>query len=173
MRNSSLMLSERASGSVPNGVVSAPESITSDRTRSPATEASQEIVPVRVPRSRSVGRVMTTPIKLHFGICPMGETYGLRLGATNGLVSTPVRLFFSKHASRRPSAAVLPSNGTRKLAPAPLTSRTSAVRNRSLRARSARVIVTALNSAAAFASIDRDPATRRTGYAVPRSSFHF
>ncbi len=72
-------------------------------------------------------------------------TYGLRLGATNGLVSTPARLFLSKHTSRRPSAAVLPSSGTRSVAPSPLTSRTSAVRNLSLRARSTKAIVTALD----------------------------
>ena len=68
------------------------------------------------------------------------------------------------------SAAV--SKGTRKLAPSPLTSRTLGVRNRSLRARSVRAIVTAFDSASAFASTDREPATRRTGYALPCSSFH-
>ena len=95
--------------------------------------------------------------------CARGGRYGLRLGATNGLVSTPARLFLSKHASRRPKAALLPSSGTRSVAPSPLTSRTSAVRNLSLRARSTKAIVTALASASAFASTDREPATRRMG----------
>src|SRR5208282_2851928 len=78
--------------------------------------------------------------------------YGLRLGETNGLVSTPAPLFLSKHASRRPRAAVLPSSDTSSVAPSPLTSKTSAVRNLSLRARSAKAIVTAFDSASAFAS---------------------
>ena len=80
------------------------------------------------------------------------DGYGLRLGATNGLLSAPARLFFSKHASKRPRAAVLPSSGTRSGAPSPLTSRTSAVRNLSLSARSSKAIV---NSASAFASTVR------------------
>ena len=42
----------------------------------------------------------------------------------------------------------------------------------SLRERSS-AIVTAFDSANAFASTDRDPAIRRTVYALPRSSFHF
>src|SRR5580700_2144584 len=88
--------------------------------------------------------------------------YGFRLGATNGLVSTPDRLFLSKQASRRPRAAVLPSSGTRSVAPSPLTSSTSAIRNPSLRARSAKVIVTVFGSARALASNVRGPVTRRT-----------
>jgi hypothetical protein len=44
---------------------------------------------------------------------PVNEArYGLRLGATNGLVSRLSRLFLSKHDSRRSSAIELPSNGT-------------------------------------------------------------
>ena len=46
-----------------------------------------------------------------------GQNYGLRLGETNGLVSTPARLFLSKQVSRRPRAAVLPSSGTRSVPP--------------------------------------------------------
>src|SRR5262245_35982103 len=90
------------------------------------------------------------------------QPYGLRLGATNGLVSTPARLFLSKHVTRRPRAAVLPSSGTLNVSPSPLTSRTSAVRNLSLRDRSTRAIFTLFDSASAFASTDRDHATRRT-----------
>jgi len=97
--------------------------------------------------------------------------FGRFVGDTNGLVSTPA-LFLSKHASRRARAAVLPSNGTRSVAPSPRTSRTSAVLSLSLRERSS-AIVTAFDSANAFASTDRDPAIRRTVYALPRSSFHF
>jgi hypothetical protein len=97
--------------------------------------------------------------------------FGRFVGDTNGLVSTPA-LFLSKHASRRARAAVLASNGTRSVAPSPRTSRTSAVLSLSLRERSS-AIVTAFDSANAFASIDRDPAIRRTVYALPRSSFHF
>src|SRR4029077_18938127 len=41
-----------------------------------------------------------------------GDPYGLRLCATNGLVSTPFRLFLSKHASRRRRAALLSVSGT-------------------------------------------------------------
>ena len=49
------------------------------------------------------------------------SAYSLRWVLTNGLVSTPARLFLAKHASRRPRAAVLPSSGTRSVAPSPLT----------------------------------------------------
>src|SRR5215468_440884 len=68
--------------------------------------------------------------------------YGLRFGAIKGLVSLLSRLFFTKHVSRRESAALLPSNGTRNVAPSPLTSRTFAVRILSLRARFVRAMVT-------------------------------
>jgi hypothetical protein len=51
---------------------------------------------------------------------------------------------------------VLPSSGTRSVAPSPLTSRTPACRNRLLKASSTRPIVTALESAIALASIDRE-----------------
>lgn len=110
-------------------------------------------------------------------ICPesnrcMRIHYGLRFGATKGLVSLPCRLFFSKHVSRRPSAAMLPSSGTRNVAPSPLTSRISAECILSLRSRSAKAMVTPLDSANAFASTDREPATKITVYALPRSSFH-
>ena len=98
---------------------------------------------------------------------------GRFVGDTNGLVSTPARLFLSKHAFRRARAAVLPSNGTRSVAPSPRTSRTSAVLRLSLRERSVSAIVTAFDSANAFASTDREPAVRRTTYALPRSRFHF
>ena len=65
--------------------------------------------------------------------------FGRFVGDTNGLVSTPA-LFLSKHASRRARAAVLPSNGTRSVAPSPRTSRTSAVLSLSLRERSSAIV---------------------------------
>jgi hypothetical protein len=95
-----------------------------------------------------------------------------RFGATKGLVSLLWRLFFTKHDSRRESAAVLPSNGTRNVAPSPLTSRTFAVRILSLRGRFVRAMVTPFVSADALASTDQEPATSVTGYAWPRSSRH-
>src|ERR1700722_10969989 len=59
----------------------------------------------------------------------------------------PARLFLSKQASRRARAAVLPSNGTRSVAPSPRTSRTSALLNLSLIERSISATVTAFDSA--------------------------
>ena len=94
-------------------------------------------------------------------------------GDTNGLVSVPARLFLSEHASSRASAAVLPSNGTRSVAPSPRTSRTSAVRRLLNRKRSVSAILTVFDSANAFASTDRGPAATRTAYDLPRSKFHF
>ena len=99
--------------------------------------------------------------------------FGRLVGDTNGLESIPARLFLSKHASRRlRAAAALPSNGTRKVAPSPRTSSKSTLLSLSLKERSANAIITAFDSANAFASTDREPAMRRTVYALPRSRFH-
>ena len=113
------------------------------------------------------------PANVRARVCTWHSNHGLWLGDTNGLVSTPARLFLSKHASRRARAAVLPSNGTRSVAPSPRTSRTSAVLNLSLIERSISTIVTAFDSGNAFVSTNRDPATSRIVYALPGSSFHF
>src|ERR1700730_13301357 len=48
-----------------------------------------------------------------------------------------------------------------------------AVRILSLRGRSVRVMLTPFGSAAALASIEREPAISVTGYALPLSSRHF
>src|SRR5215471_17767016 len=69
-------------------------------------------------------------------------------------VSGPSRPFFSKHNSRRSSAAMLLSSGTRSVAPSPRTSRMLAVRSFSLKGRSESAIVTLLDSAKALASTD-------------------
>src|SRR5258705_5579820 len=47
----------------------------------------------------------------------------------------PLRLFFSKHESRRSSATALASSGTLNVAPSPFTSRILAVRTLSPRGR--------------------------------------
>jgi len=75
-------------------------------------------------------------------------------GRDERLVSRPSRPFFSKQASRRSSAIALPSNGTRIVAPSPLTSRTFDFRRLSLKERSANAIVTPFVSAKALASTD-------------------
>ena len=98
--------------------------------------------------------------------------FGRLVGDTNGLESIPARLFLSKHASRRLRAAALPSNGSDKVAPSPRTSSKSTMLSLSFKERSANAIVTAFDSANAFASTDREPAMRRTVYALPRSRFH-
>ena len=93
---------------------------------------------------------------------PAYHLQGLRVGATNGLVSGLSRLFLSKHDSRRSNAIALLSSGTRSVAPSPLTSRTFDVRSRSLKAPSANAIVTPVFSANALASAARAPDTNFT-----------
>ena len=74
---------------------------------------------------------------------------------------------FWKQASRRSSALVLPSSGTRSVAPSPSTCSRLDIRSRPPNVPSASGIVTLFASANALASIDCPPATRhRIGLAA-------
>jgi hypothetical protein len=92
--------------------------------------------------------------------CRVGAArWGRGAGATNGFASTPTRLLPFKHVPNCASAAALPSSGTVSVAPAPTALRTSAVLTTST-SQLSMGIVTEFVSANAFASTERDPATR-------------